>query len=76
MWLLDRHHENKSLYRHVDIACYYVIAFEVFTVVTIKLKSKAMPVRGQAHRCVSCEVRTSSTYKKGKAIPVKGCDGL
>jgi hypothetical protein len=30
--------------------------FEVFTAVTIK---NAV----EAHRCVSCEVRTSSTYK-------------
>jgi hypothetical protein len=26
----------------------------------------------KAYSCISCEVRTSSTYKKGKAIPVTG----
>jgi hypothetical protein len=29
----------------------------------------------EARRCVSCEVQTSSTYKKIKAIPVTGRGG-
>jgi hypothetical protein len=38
-------------------------------------KSKASPVTGvEAHRCVSCEVRTSSVYTS-KAIPVADSGG-